>query len=116
MDGVIKRMMQPAISDYRISSQILQSAIKRNQQQQEYNKYIKAVRINYDEKTLKELSKPYLVKDLKKAWSVAIYENTIYKKPLNKLKKAELYHELLNVNHDFSTLPKKQLKAPKRRQ
>lgn len=116
MEAVIKRMIQPALSDYRISSEILQGAIKRNKQQQEYNKYIKAARINYDMTTLKELSKPYLVKDLKKAWSAAMYDNTIYKKPLNKLKKAELYHELLNVNHDFSTLPKKQLKAPKRRQ
>ena len=116
MEAVIKRMMQPALSDYRISSEILQGAIKRNKQQQEYNKYIKAARINYDMTRLKELSKPYLVKDLKKAWSAAMYDNTIYKKPLNKLKKAELYHELLNVNHDFSTLPKKQLKAPKRRQ
>jgi hypothetical protein len=116
MEGPIKRIMQPAIADYRISSQILQGAIKRSQQQPEYNKYIKAARINYDLETLKEMSKPYLVKDLRKAWNVAIYDYTIYKKPSNKLKKAELYHELLNVNHDFAKMPKKQLKAPKRRQ
>lgn len=116
MQSSIKRTLQPSISDYRISSQILQGAIKRNQQQGEYNKYVKAARVNYDEQTLKQLSKPYLAKDLKKAWSAAMYDNTIYKKPLNKLKKAELYHELLNINHDFTTLPKKQLKAPRRRQ
>lgn len=116
MEGAIKRSMQPSISDYRISSQILQGAIKRTQQQPTYNKYVKAARLNYDEATLKELSKPYLVKDLRKAWSTAIYNNTIYKKPLNKLKKAEIYHELLNINHDFATLPKKQPKAPRRRQ
>ena len=116
MEAVIKRNMQPSLSDYRISSQILQGAIKRSQQQPQYNKYVKAARVNYDEATLKELSKPYLVKDLRKAWSAAIYDLTIYKKPLNKLKKAELYHELLNVNHNFATLPKKQLKAPRGRQ
>lgn len=116
MQAAIKRSMQPSISDYRISSQILQGAIKRSQQQPEYNKYVSGARYNYDDQTLKELSKQYLMKDLKKAWSNAMYDNTIYKKPLSKLKKIEVYHELLNINHDFSTLPKKQLKAPRRRQ
>lgn len=103
----IKRSQQPSIADYTISSQILQGAIKRKQVQPLYNRQIQSVRKGYDENTLKELSKPYLLKDLKKAWLNYMYSSTLYKKPINKLKKYEIYHELLNVNHNFSTLPKK---------
>lgn len=114
MEAVIKRTLQPTIQDYKISSQILQAAIKRNQVQPLYNKYVKASRIGYDMQSLKEMSKPYLLKDLRNAWRTALYEMTIYKKPLNKLNKAELYHELLNVNHNFSQLPKKQPRGRKK--
>lgn len=115
MDSIIRRAIQPSLSDYRTSSQILQSAIKRTQTQPLYNKYVKAARLNYDIETLKQMSKPFLIKDLRKAWKEAMYSLTIYKKPLNKLNKAELYHELLNVNHNFETLPKKQIRAARRR-
>lgn len=114
MEASIKRILQPTIQDYKISSQILQSAIKRSQTQPLYNKLVKASRVNYDIQTLKEMSKPYLLKDLRNAWRTAMYSTTIYKKPLNKLNKAELYHELLNVNHNFSQLPKKQPRGRKK--
>lgn len=113
--GAIKRVNQPALADYKMSAEILQGAIKRKQVQPLYNRYIQAGRANYDLATLTELSKPYLIKDLRTAWKNDMYSMTIYKKPLNKLKKAELYHELLNVNHNFSNIPKRVVRAPRRR-
>lgn len=109
--AVIKRTNQPTIEDYRLSSQILQGAIKRRQVQPQFNRQIQIARENYDLPRLKELSKPYLIKDLRSAWRSDMYSITIYKKPLNKLKKAEIYHELLNVNHNFSTIPKRVIRV-----
>ena len=62
---------------------------------------------------LNELSKPYLLKTLRDAWKNEMYSSTLYKKPLNKLKKAELYHELINANYNISKLPQKQPKRLK---
>ena len=109
----IKRSQQPSIADYTISSQILQGAIKRRQTQPLYQKYQQASRKNFSIDELKELSKPYLLTTLRQAWRNDLYKLTIYAKPLNRLNKAELYHELLNANHDFSKLPKKA--PPKKR-
>ena len=105
--GAIKRTNQPTIEDYRISAQILQGAIKRGQVQPLFNRQKQIARGDYDIETLKEMSKPYLLKDLRRAWLSDMYAITIYKKPLNKLKKAEIYHELLNANHNFSNIPKR---------
>lgn len=107
LSGAIKRSIQPSIADYRTSAEIIQSAIKRKQSQGLYQKYQQASRKNISLDDLKELSKPYLLNTLRQAWRKDLYELTIYSKPLNKLNKAELYHELLNANHDFSKLPKK---------
>lgn len=97
------------------AASVLQASIKRRQVQPMYNRYVSAARVNYDLNTLKEMSKPYLLKDLRNAWKTAIYSNTIYQKPMNRLTKAEIYHELLNINHDFSRLPKKEANRPVRR-
>jgi hypothetical protein len=105
--AVIKRTSQPAIADYRISAQILQGAIKRGQVQPLFNRQKQIARENYDIEQLKEMSKPYLLKDLRNAWKNDVYSITIYKKPLNKLKKVEVYHELLNANHNFANIPKR---------
>lgn len=113
LEGVIKRSLQPSIQDYRSSAEILQGAIKRRQTQPLYQKYQQASRKNFSIDELKELSKPYLLTTLRQAWRNDLYKLTIYAKPLNRLNKAELYHELLNANHDFSKLPKKA--PPKKR-
>ena len=105
--GAIKRTNQPTIEDYRLSAQILQGAIKRGQVQPLFNRQTQIARRDYDLQTLKEMSKPYLLKDLRSAWKNDMYSITIYKKPLNKLKKTEIYHELLNANHNFSNIPKR---------
>lgn len=115
LTGAIKRINQPSLADYKISAEILQGAIKRRQVQPDFNRQRQIARENYDLATLNELSKPYLIKDLKTAWKNEMYSMTIYKKPLNKLKKAELYHELLNVNHNFSNIPKRVVRARRRR-
>lgn len=107
----VKRIMQPNISDYKIGAEILQGAIKRKIVQPVYNNLLQSKRRNMSIEELKELAKPYLVKNLRDAWKSDIYKLTLYKKPLNKLNKAELYHELLNVNHDFSNIPKRQPRA-----
>jgi transposase len=91
----------------------LQAAIKRKQLQPLYNRQIQAARYNYDEPTLKQMSKPYLAVELKAAWIDELKNMTIYKKPLNKYKKHELYHELLNINYDFNNFTKKQIKQAK---
>jgi len=103
----IKRTFQPQIQDYRTSAQILQSVLKRKQIEPIYKNLVIASRKNMDINELKELSKPYLLNTLRNAWRKDLYKLTLYGKPLNKLNKAELYHELLNSNHDFSKLPKK---------
>jgi hypothetical protein len=113
LEAVVKRTLQPTIQDYRTSAEILQGAIKRRQTQPIYQKYQQASRKNISIDELKELSKPYLLTTLRQAWRNDLYKLTIYAKPLNKLNKAELYHELLNANHDFSKLPKKP--PPKKR-
>lgn len=113
LSGAIKRTQQPTIQDYRTSAEILQGVIKRRQAQPVYQKYLQASRKNISIDELKELSKPYLLNTLRQAWRNELYKLTLYAKPLNKLNKAELYHELLNVNHDFSKLPKKP--PPKKR-
>jgi len=105
--ALVKRSTQPQIGDYKISAQILQGAIKRGQVQPLFNRQKQIARENYNIEQLKEMSKPYLLKDLRNAWRSDIYSITIYKKPLNKLKKAEVYHELLNANHNFANVPKK---------
>jgi hypothetical protein len=89
----------------------LQARIKRQSIQPLYNKYLKTVRQNYDEPTLKKMASPYRADELKAAWTDKMREMTIYNKPINKLKKHELYHELLNVNYDFSNLEKRQSKS-----
>jgi hypothetical protein len=104
--AAVKRTQQPTIADYRTAAEILQGAIKRRQPQQLYQRFQSGSRVNYDVATLKQMAKPYLLKELKKAWSTAIYSYTLYQKPSNKLKKHEIYHELLNVNHDFSSIPR----------
>lgn len=109
LQSVIKRNLQPNIQDYKISAQILQAAIKRKQLEPIYHNYITAARKNISIEELKELSKYYLLSTLRQAWRNDLYKLTIYGKPLNKLNKAQLYHELLNANHDFSKLPKKTL-------
>lgn len=103
--GAIRRTNQPTIEDYRISAQILQGAITRRQVQPLFNRQMQIARQNYDIEQLKEMSKPYLLKDLRRAWLSDMYTITIYKKPVNRLKKAEIYHELLNANHNFSNIP-----------
>jgi len=105
--AAVKRTQQPMVADYRTAAEILQAAIKRREPQELYKRYKPAARVNYDVPTLKQMSKPYLLKELKKAWSVALYSYTLYQKPANKLKKHEIYHELLNVNHDFTTIPRR---------
>ena len=108
LSRAIKRTLQPNIQDYKTSAEILQGAIKRRQAQPVYQKYQQAFRKNMSIDELKELSKPFLLTTLRQAWKNELYKLTIYAKPINKLNKAELYHELLNVNHDFTKLPKKQ--------
>lgn len=105
--AAVRRTQQPMISDYRTSAEILQGAIRRQQPQQLYNRYQNAARVNYDVATLKQMAAPFLLKDLKRAWTSALYSYTLYQKPTNKLKKHEIYHELLNVNHDFSNIPRR---------
>ena len=105
--GAIRRTNQPTIEDYRLSAQILQGAIKRGQVQPLFNRQTQIARRDYDLNTLKEMSKPYLLNDLRRAWRSDMYSITIYKKPLNKLKKVEVYHELLNANHNFANVPKR---------
>lgn len=92
------------------AASILQSKVKRQIVQPVYNKYLKTARQNYDIETLKKMSAPFRADELKAAWSDKQREMTIYNKPINKLKKHELYHELLNVNYDFSALEKKEVK------
>jgi len=106
----VKRATQPAFQDYKTASEILQGAIKRKQLEPVYSKLKQASRKNISLEQLKELSKPFYLKDLRNAWRKALYELTLYAKPLSKLNKAELYHELLNVNHNFSSLPIKSRK------
>jgi hypothetical protein len=96
-----------------ISSSILQSAIKRNTIQSLYNRQLSAARYNYDAETLKKMSAPFLAVELKAAWTDELKNMTIYKKPLNKYRKFELYHELLNINYDFNNLTRKQKKQKK---
>lgn len=103
----VKRATQPAFQDYKLASEILQGAIKRKQVEPIYTNLKQASRRNMTLEQLKELSKPYYLNDLRNAWRKALYQLTLYSKPLNKLNKAELYHELLNVNHNFSSLPMK---------
>lgn len=91
----------------------LQAVIKRKQIQPLYNKYLQTARINYTKEQLKELSKPYTIQNLRKSWNEYSKDNTIYGKASNKLTKAELYHELLNINFDFSQLQKKEPKTSK---
>lgn len=110
LSGVIKRSLQPSIQDYKTSTEILQGAIKRKQIEPLYQKYQQTSRKNMSIEELNELSKPYLLNTLRQAWKNDLYKLTIYSKPINKLKKAELYHELLNANHDFSKLPKKPIR------
>jgi len=110
LTGAVKRSMQPTLQDYKISAQILQGAIKRKQVQPLYQSLAKSSRSNLTMDDLIELSKPYLLKTLRDAWKNEMYSSTLYKKPLNKLKKAELYHELINANYNISKLPQKQLK------
>lgn len=85
---------------------LLQASTKRREAQQYYNLYLQAARKNYTEKQLIEMSAPYLTDELRAAWLDGIYELTLYKKPANKLKKYQLFHELLNINYDFSKLEK----------
>lgn len=87
----------------------IQAFIKRRQIQPMYNKYLKNARYNYTIEQLNEMAKPYTIKNLRTAWSNYNKENTIYGKPSNRLKKAELYHELLYVNYNFEKLPKKNI-------
>ncbi len=89
---------------------VLQAKIKRQAIQPVFNKYLKTARENYDEATLKKMAYPYRADELKAAWTDKMREMTIYNKPITKLKKHELYHELLNVNYDFSNLQKKEAK------
>ena len=84
--------------------QRLQGAIKRRNIQPQYNRYLQSARQNYDDATLKQMSRPYRFDELKAAWTDKVREMTIYNMPVNKLKKHQLYHELLNVNYDFSNL------------
>jgi len=96
-----------------IAASILQAAIKRNVIQPLYNRQITAARYNYDAETLKKMSAPFLVVELKAAWADELRNMTIYKKALNKYRKYELYHELLNINYDFNNLTRKQKKQKK---
>lgn len=91
---------------------ILQSKVKRQSVQPVYNKYLKTARQNYDVETLKTMAAPFRADELKAAWTDKQRQMSIYNKPITKLKKHELYHELLNVNYDFSTLEKKEIKPP----
>jgi hypothetical protein len=94
----------------------LQARVNRQTIQPQYNRYLQSARQNYDEATLKQMSAPYRADELKGAWTDKVREMTIYNLPINKLKKHQLYHELLNVNYDFSTLEKKApAPAPRRR-
>jgi hypothetical protein len=89
---------------------VLQAKIKRQTIQPVFNKYLKTARQNYDEATLKSMSSQYRADELKAALTDSIRALLIYNKPINKLKKHEIYHELLNVNYDFSNLQKKEAK------
>lgn len=89
----------------------LQGAIKRSNIQPLYNKYLQNARYNYTKEQLIEMSKPYRQDELKGAFLDELYKTTIYNKPVNKLKKYELYHELLNYNYNFNNLEKRKLKA-----
>lgn len=108
LQATVKRPITPLISDYRQASQILQATVKRQQAEKAYKGLRGASRFNLTEQELMEMSKPYLMKDLKDAWKTTLYNLTIYAKPLNRLKKFEVYHELINMNYDFSKLQKKQ--------
>lgn len=110
LSGAIKRTTQPTIEDYKTSASILQAAVKRTKVESLYNKRKTTARKNYTTEQLKEMAKPYSIANLRKAWKIDLYKLTIYNKPINKLTKHELYHELLNSNHDFSTIPKRQKK------
>lgn len=112
LSGAIKRTIQPTIEDYKTSASILQAAVKRTKAESLYSKRKTTARKNYTKEQLMEMAKPYSISNLRKAWKVDLYKLTIYGKPINKLSKHELYHELLNVNHDFSTIPKIQKKQP----
>ena len=83
---------------------LLQATIKRGKGQSLFNMLLKAARQNYTTEQLIQMSEPYRTDELRAAWQGNIYELTLYKKPSIKLKKHELYHELLNVNYDFSQL------------
>lgn len=89
----------------------IQSAIKRQQIQPIYSRYLQSARVNYSKEQLIEMSKPYKITELKKAFLDELYNSTLYNKPVNKLKKYELYHELLNYKYDFNNLTKKAPKA-----
>jgi len=89
----------------------LQGAIKRGIIQPLYNRQLEASRFNYDEDVLKKMSFPFNGLELRAAWTDQLRNNTIYNKALNKYKKHELFHELLNINYDFSNLEQKKLKG-----
>lgn len=89
------------------AASILQSKLLRANIQPKFNKYLEGARVNYDENTLKEMSQPFRHDELKAAWTDESKKLTIYNLPINKLKKYQLYHELLGINYDFSRLEKK---------
>ena len=65
--------------------------------------------MDYDEKTLKKMASPYIVAELKNALNGVLLKKTIYKLPVSKLKKHEVYHELLNIKYNFSNLKKREV-------
>jgi len=91
---------------------VLQANIKRRLVQPEYQRFQQASRANYDETTLKTMAKPFRADELKAAWKDYINDRSLYRKPVSKLKKHEVYHELLNVNYNFNNLTRQE---PRRR-
>ena len=91
---------------------VLQANIKRRLTQPQYQRFQQASRANYDEATLKTMAKPFRADELKAAWTDYINERSLYGKPVSRLKKHEVYHELLNINYNFNNLTRQE---PRRR-